>query len=171
MQPNDNSYCIESSFIWVLKSNHITFPKGQTRWQRQKLIDFILQCTLKTKFLVKSSDGLFQTPSDRISHRIHIDRISCYQLPARSGIFVEAVNWHNGLKFVYPTINLAFLEIIVKVKLHAKIYFQFWMILSPNKLWNKIFFPLLSKTMWSRIDSCYSILFSNLKQKKNTTLL
>ena len=31
-------------------------------------------------------------------------------------------------------------------------------------------FPLLSKALWSRINSCYSILFSNLKQKKNTTL-
>ena len=26
-------------------------------------------------------------------------------------------------------------------------------------------FPLLSKAMWSRINSCYRILFSNLKQK------
>ena len=36
----------------------------------------------------------------------------------------------------------------------------------------KYFFPLLSKALWSRINSCYSIRFSNLKQKKkNTTLL
>ena len=34
-----------------------------------------------------------------------------------------------------------------------------------------IFFPLLSKTLRSRINSCYSILFSSLKQKKNTLLL
>ena len=28
-------------------------------------------------------------------------------------------------------------------------------------------FPLLSKALWSTIDSCYCILFSNLKQKNN----
>ena len=32
-------------------------------------------------------------------------------------------------------------------------------------------FPLLSKGLWSRINSCYCIRFSNQKQKKNTTLL
>ena len=32
-------------------------------------------------------------------------------------------------------------------------------------------FPFLSKTLWSRIFGCYSIIFSNLKQKKNATLL
>ena len=44
------------------------------------------------------------------------------------------------------------------------------MILSPNKERRKIYFPLLSKALWSKINSCYIILFSNLKQK-NTTLL
>ena len=42
----------------------------------------------------------------------------------------------------------------------------FWMILSPNKYQCKIYFPLVSKALWSRINSYYSILFSNLKQKK-----
>ena len=79
------------------------------------------------------------TPSDRISHRIHIVWTSYSQLPARSEIFyllVEVVYGHCCLQFVYLTITLTFLSIIVKVKLPAK----FWMILSPNKLWRKIFY-------------------------------
>ena len=32
-------------------------------------------------------------------------------------------------------------------------------------------FLLLSKGLWSRINSCYSILFSNLKQKRTTLLI
>ena len=36
---------------------------------------------------------------------------------------------------------------------------------SPNKR-RKIFFPILSKPFWSRINSCYSILFWNLRQKR-----
>ena len=35
----------------------------------------------------------------------------------------------------------------------------------------QIFFPLLYKALWPRFNSCYSILFSKLKQKKNTLLL
>ena len=52
----------------------------------------------------------------------------------------------------------------------ASISKEFWMILSLNKLWHKIFL-LLSKSLRSRINSCYSKLFSNLKLKKCTTLL
>ena len=37
----------------------MSLQKGQTRWQGQKLIDFILQCVWKTKFLGTSSEGLF----------------------------------------------------------------------------------------------------------------
>ena len=58
--------------------------------------------------------GTFWTPSDRIPHYIHIVRTYCQPL-ARSGIFfllVELVYWLSGLKFRYPTINLAFLRII-----------------------------------------------------------
>ena len=80
-------------------------------------------CTRWTKFLEMSSEGLFQIPSNRISHRIHIVRKYCCRLSARSGIFYllfESVYWPCGLKFVYPTINLAFLGIIVKVKLPEK---------------------------------------------------
>ena len=56
----------------------------------------------------------------------------------------------------------------------ASILRQFLMILAPNKSWRKMFFPLLSEALWSRINSWYSISFSNVKQKKekkNTTLL
>ena len=36
------------------------------------------------------------------------------------GFFVEVVYWPCGLKSVYPTINLAFVGLIIKVKLPAK---------------------------------------------------
>ena len=77
------------------------------------------RCTWKTKFLGTSSEELFRTLSDRISHCIHTVRTFCSQLSARSGIFcllIKIVYWPCGLKFVYPTINLAFWGIIVKVK-------------------------------------------------------
>ena len=35
----------------------------------------------------------------------------------------------------------------------------------------KYFFPLLSNTLWSRINSCYSILFSNLKQIEHNIII
>ena len=63
---------------------------------------------------------VFRTPSNRISH---IVRTANNQLPAKSGIFcllVEVVYWPCSLKFVYPMINLAFLERMIKVKLRAK---------------------------------------------------
>ena len=50
---------------------------------------------------------------------IHIIRISCSQLPARSGIFchlVEVVYGPCGLKFMYAMINLFFGGIIFKLK-------------------------------------------------------
>ena len=71
----------------------------------------------------RSLEGLFRTPPERISHCIHIVKTSCSQLPARSGIFcllVEILYWPCGLKSVYPMINLAFMRIIVKVKLSVK---------------------------------------------------
>ena len=45
------------------------------------------------------------------------------------------------------------------------------MILTPNKLWGKIFFPFSSKALWSRINSCYSILVSKLKPKRILSLV
>ena len=81
------------------------------------LLDSFQRCTGKTKSFGISLEGLFRTP-DRISHRIHIVRTSCSQLPARSGIFcilVEVIYWPCGLKFVYPAINLAFLGMILKL--------------------------------------------------------
>ena len=129
---------------------------------------FFAMLHVNIKFLVTSLEGLFWTPSDRISHCIYILMTSCSQLPAGSGIFcllVRVVYWSCGLKFVYPMINLAFLMTIVKVKLPTKFCLQFRMILSSNK-WYKILFPLLSKALWFKINSHYSILLSNLKQKR-----
>ena len=110
-----------------------------------------------TKLLWTSSEGLFRIPSDRISHCIHIFRTSCCQLPVWSGIFcllIKFVYRLCGLKFVYP------------VKLPANFFLQsfewfYFQISSDTK-----YFLLLSKTLWLRINSCYSILLSNLKQNK-----
>ena len=118
---NPYSYCIKSSFIWVLKSNHITSESSNQ--MRRAEIDWLCPTVhVKDQVLVNvSSEGLFRTPSDRIFHRIHIVRTSCSQLPARSGIFYffhAVVYWLCGLKFMYPTMKLAFLGI--KVKLPAK---------------------------------------------------
>ena len=86
MQPTDIN---KSSFIWVLKSNHITSERSN-----QKLIDFILQRTWKTKFLGTSSGvGLG-------SYHIHIVMTFRSQLPATSGIFCLFV------KVVYLTLWL-----------------------------------------------------------------
>ena len=56
---------------------------------------------------------------------------------------------------------------------HINVLFLFW----ENFEWfclqissDAKYFPLLSKALWSRINSCYSILFSNLNKKKNTIL-
>ena len=46
----------------------------------------------------------------------------------------------RGLKFVYPTINLAFLGIIVKLNFLRKFTCTFWTILFPNKRLRNIFF-------------------------------
>ena len=78
---------------------------------------------VKDQVKVFGGGELFWTPHDRISHCIHIVRTTCSQLPARSGVFcllVDIVYGPSGLKFVHPTINLAFLRIIVNVKLPAK---------------------------------------------------
>ena len=134
----------------------ISLQKGQTRWQGQKLIDFILQCTWKTKFLGTSSERLFRTLSDRISHCIHIVRSSCSQLPARFKIIcilVEVVYRPCGWESLYSTIDLAFLGISVKLNL------------AQSYLHRVEWFYRSSKALWSRINSCYSILFSNMKKR------
>ena len=79
---------------------------------------FFATMHVKNQVLGNVFGGNFLNPSDRISHCIHIVRMSCSQLPAWSRIFcflVEVVYWPCSLKFVYPTINLAFLGIIVKL--------------------------------------------------------
>ena len=104
-----------------------------------------------------------------ISHRIHIVTISCSQLPARSGIFcllVEIAYWPWAWKFVYTAINLAFWGIIVKVKLLAKFFLHgFWMILSPNKSWCKIFFLSYPRHCNRELIIVIVYFFSSLKQK------
>ena len=128
-------------FHLSLKKQSYYFRKVKS--DDKKLIDFILLSLWKTKFWGMSLEGLFQT-SDSITHRTHIVRTSCRQLLTRSGIFcplVDVVYWLCGLKFVYPKINLAFLGIIVEVKLPAKFYLHSfeWFCLQINK-WCKIFF-------------------------------
>ena len=77
----------------------------------------------KTKFLETSSEGLFRTLSNRISHCIHIIRTSGSQLSTKFGILylqVEVVPWPCSLKYAYSMIDLAFLRTIVTVKHLAK---------------------------------------------------
>ena len=124
------------------------------------------RCTWKTRFFGMSSEGLFQTLSKRISYCIHIVKTSWCQLPVKSGIFcllVEVVYWPCGLKFAHPMINLAFQGITVKfpVKFCLHNFEWFCLQISVTK-----YFPLLSKALWLKIDRCYHILLSNLKQKR-----
>ena len=134
---------------------------------------FILRCEWKFKFFGMSSKGLFQISSGWISHLIHIVRTSCGQLPSRSAIFcllIEVVYWSCGLKLVYPTINLAFfLRIIVKVKFLSKFCLH-------NFDWFCLQISSDAKSFSRHRDRgllvvIRSILFSNLRQKKKTTLL
>ena len=129
----------------------------------------------KTKFLGTSLEGLFRTPSTRISLSIQIVRIYCSQLPVWSGIFLPFC-WSClltlWLENCVPNDEFCFSGIIVKVKLPAKFCLHsFWRILSSNKQWWKIFFSFLSKALQSRNNSCYSIQFSNLKQKKEHNII
>ena len=110
------------------------------------------------------------TFSNRIFHCIHIVWTSCSQLPAWSEIFcllVEVVYWACGLKFVYPTINLAFLGIIVQVKSSVKfcLHSLEWFCLQISSD-AKYFFLSCPRHCDQGLIVVYSILFSNLKQKK-----
>ena len=83
----DNSYCIKSSFIWVLKSNLITSERSN-QMTRTEIDYFILQCTWKTKFLRMSSQSLFFfSEYFRQNLSLHPHMTSYCQCPARSGIF------------------------------------------------------------------------------------
>ena len=117
---------------------------------------------VKDQVLGTSSEGLFWTPSDRISHCIHIVRTSCSQLPDRSRIFWLLVEvFYCSLKFVYPTINLAFLEIVVKVNFPVKFCLHSfkWFCLQINS--NTKYFSSLVQGIVIEL-----LLFSNLKQKR-----
>ena len=78
----------------------------------------------------------------------------------------EAVYWSCGLKLVYPMINLAFLGIIVKVKLPAKFSLHSfeWFCLQISS--DAKYFSSLAQGIVMRINSWYCILFSNLNQKR-----
>ena len=95
-------------------------------------LSFFATMQMKDHFL---GNVFWETFSDSFRHNlsgIHVFRASCSQLPARSGIFsllVEVVYWTFGLKFQYPTLNLSFLGIIVKVKLPPNFA---WTVLSFN---------------------------------------
>ena len=73
--------------------------------------------------------------------------------------------------------NIHFLEFLVSVIYHHDINWvtsilrQFWIILSPDEEWRKIFFLLLPEEVWSKMKSCYSILFSNLNLKKDHNII
>ena len=113
---------MKSSFIWVLKSNHITseWSNKMTRVGIDWLSPSIRERPSSWERLGRD---FFRITSERISHCIHIIRTSCNQLPATSGISTFLLSffyWPCSLKFVSPTINLTFLGIIGKVKLPAK---------------------------------------------------
>ena len=97
---------------------------------------------------------------DRIFYRVHIVKTSCCQFPARSWIFclqIKVTYWPCGLRFLYPTINLIFLRIIVKVK-HAKFCLH-------NMWWRKIFYLSCPRLC----DRGFTVV--RVYKKKNTTLL
>ena len=67
--------------------------------------------------------------------------------------------------------NLAFLGISVKIKLPAKFCLHSFEWFSLQICSDAKYFSLLSKALWSRINSCYSILFSNLQTKKEHNVI
>ena len=116
------SYYIKSSFIWILKSNHIILERSNQMTRAE--IDW-LHPTVHVKDQVFRRDFFRLLPTECLC--IHIVRTSCCRLPVRSGIFcllVEVVHWTFASEFVYLTINLPFLGIIVKIKLPSKLCFQ-----------------------------------------------
>ena len=81
----------------------------------------------------------------------------------------------NYIRFQENLLFFFLVSISVISHYHINELHLFWdcfeRFLSSNKWCRKIFFPLLSKVLWSRINSWYRKLFSNLIQKKNTKLL
>ena len=135
---------------------------------------FFATIHVKDQVLGNALRGIFRSLFDRISHHIHIFRTSCSQPLARSWNFcllVDVVYWTCGLKFMNPMTNLSFLGIIATVKLASKLCLHRfeWFCLPVSS--DTKYFTLLSKTLWSTIDSCYCFLFPNLKQKRHNILL
>ena len=96
----DSVWVVEDSSLWFFVTKHMK--------------DQVLENVFGGTFLGSSRQNLSLHPH---CHDI-LQSTSC-----RSGFFclhVSIVYWSCGLKFVYPTINLAFLVMIIKVKLPAK---------------------------------------------------
>ena len=122
----DNSYCIKSSFIWVLKINDITSEKSNQMTKSE--IDWLYPTVhVKEQFL----GNIFgRTFSDSFLHNLSL---------------------HPHCQNILLSTSC-----------------QIWDFLPScwGCLLTKIFFPPLSKTLWSRINRYYNILFSNLKLKR-----
>ena len=121
-----------------------------------RLKDLLQRCKWKTKFLAKSLERLFWSPSVRISHPIHIVWTFCSPLAVRSRIFCllgEVVYRPCGYKFVYPMMNFTFLGITVNVKLPVKFCLHSfeWFCLQISS--DAKYVSLLSMVLWLRIAS------------------
>ena len=73
----------------------------------------------------------------------------------------EVIYWPCDLKFVYPTMNLTFLGMII-VELNFLRNFAFTVLnyFVSKKVVMPNIFSLLSEALWLGINSCYSIPFS-----------
>ena len=130
--------------------------------QLKTLSDSLQWCRWKTKYFGGTfSDSFWQNLSAHL-HLQDILQSTSYQIRIFCHL-VEVVYWPCGLTFVYPTLNLAFLGIIVKVKLLVKFCLQDFVSKSVTKYFSSLFLGIV---IGSRINSWCSILFSNLKQKR-----
>ena len=109
-------------FIWILKINHIT-SEGSNPMLRAEI--YWHYSTGNMKDLVPGnvfggtfSDSFCQRLLPHSHYRDILQSSSC-QIWDFLPSFVE-VYWPGGMKFVYPTINLAYLGIIVKGKFSMK---------------------------------------------------
>lgn len=102
--------------VWVYSRSGPCMGTGEDPWWW-----FFKLVHVQFQLLAMSSDGLLETPSNRIPPDIHTVRL-CSQPSAKSGCFcspVEAVYW-----FVFQTIDLDFMGITFVVKLPTKSCFQ-----------------------------------------------
>ena len=162
-------HCIKSSFILVLKSNHITSYRSN-QMTRTEIGWLYPTVHVKDKVLRNVLGGIF-SESFRQNLSLHphcqvILQSTSSQIWDFFFLLVEVVYWPSGLKCVYPTINLAFLGIIVQVKLPAKFCLNNfeWFCLLISSVTKS--FSSLVQGIVMRNNSFYCILFSNLNQKR-----